>query len=70
MKRFIALILIVGLLMLGGCTSEWYAHDTVYKTNDHMVFSWWGYDNPTNEDLKQSTEEGWWGEEIPYIPAD
>ena len=70
MKRFIALVLILGLLTLaGGCTSEWYKHDTVYKTNDHMTFSWWGYKSPTDEDLKQSEAEGWWGEEVPYIPA-
>jgi hypothetical protein len=35
-----------------------------------MTFSWWGYNNPDNDDLKKSQEEGWWGEEIPYIPAE
>ena len=44
MKKLIFLIIIV---FLASCTAEWYTHDTVYKTNDHMVFSWWGYQNPT-----------------------
>ena len=41
-----------------------------YKDWDHIKFSWWGYDNPTAEDAKMSDERGWWGEEIPYIPAE
>ena len=70
-KLFLTAVLALCLMFtLGGCTAEWYKHDTVYKTNDHMFFSWWGYTNPTDEDLKQSTEEGWWGDEIPYIPAE
>jgi hypothetical protein len=35
-----------------------------------MFFSWGGYKNPTQADLQQSQEEGWWGEEIPYVPAE
>jgi len=68
MKKVI-LILIMALFF-AGCTKEWYAHDTIYKTNDHMFFSWGGYKNPTQEDFQQSQEEGWWGEEIPYVPAE
>ena len=50
--------------------AEFYKHDTIYKTNDHMTFSWWGYNAPTQEDLKASESEGWWGAEIPYVPAE
>ena len=65
------LMIIVIALFLGGCTAEWYKHDTVYKTNDHMFFSWWGYDNPDDEDLKNQRDQGgWWGDEYPYIPAE
>jgi len=67
-KILVGLALVVALMSVN-CTSEWYAHDTVYKTNDHMAFSMWGYKNPTDEDLKQSESEGWWGDEVPYIPA-
>ena len=35
-----------------------------------MTFSWWGYKSPDNEDLKKSESEGWWGTEVPYIPAE
>ena len=34
MKNFI--FLIITALFLAGCTAEWYKHDTVYKTNDHI----------------------------------
>jgi hypothetical protein len=34
-----------------------------------MGFSWFGYDKVTAEDAKKSAEQGWWGKEIPYIPA-
>jgi hypothetical protein len=42
----------------------------MYKSWDHMWFSWGGYKNPTGETLKKSQEQGWWGIEIPYIPAE
>jgi ABC-type glycerol-3-phosphate transport system substrate-binding protein len=67
MKKLIVL-LFIGLL-LAGCSSEFYKHDSVFKDWDHVTFSWWGYDNPTAADAKMSDERGWWGEEIPYIPA-
>jgi hypothetical protein len=71
MRKFIALVLIVGLLLLGGCSNAWYEHDTVYKTNDHMWYSLGGYHNTDAEDLNTQTRQGgWWGDEIPYIPAD
>ena len=70
MLKKIFLLLVIAFF-LAGCTAEWYNHDTVYKTNDHMLFSWWGYDNPSDEDLKNQKEQGgWWGDEVPYIPVD
>jgi len=68
MKKIIFLLIIA--VFLGGCTAEFYKHDTIYKSNDHMTFSWWGYKTPTDEDLTASEAEGWWGTEIPYIPAE
>lgn len=70
MKKLVLLLVSVALILSLGCTAEWYKHDTIYKTNDHMFFSWWGYNNPDEMDLKQSTEEGWWGDEIIYVPAE
>ena len=67
MKKLIVL-LFMGLL-LAGCSSEFYNHDSLFKDWDHVKFSWWGYKNPTAEDATKSAQEGWWGEEIPYIPA-
>ena len=65
---FVALVFMITIPL--GCTAEWYKHDTVYKTNDHMFFSWWGYNSPDDQDLSQSQEEGWWGDEVPYIPGE
>ena len=63
-------LLIIMALIITGCSSEFYTHDSLYKDWDHMEFSWWGYKNPTPEYAKMSEERGWWGEEIPYIPAE
>ena len=68
MKKLIVL-LFIGLL-LAGCSSEFYKHDSVFKDWDHVKFSWWGYKTPTAEAAKMSDDRGWWGEEIPYIPAE
>ena len=68
MKKIIVLLFIV--FMLAACSDEFYRHDSIYKDLDHIAFSWWGYSNPTAEDAKMSDERGWWGEEIPYIPAE
>jgi hypothetical protein len=64
------LFLLIVLVFLAGCSAEWYEHDTIYKTNDHMFYSWGGYKNTSKQDLQKSEEQGWWGEEIPYIPAE
>jgi hypothetical protein len=68
MKKLIVL-LFIGLL-LAGCSDEFLAHDSLYKDWSHVKFSWWEYDNPTAEHAKMSADRGWWGEEIPYIPAE
>ena len=68
MKRLIVLILLA--IMIAGCSPEFYKHDSIFKDWDHWGFSWWGYKNPTAENAQMSQERGWWGEEIPYIPAE
>ena len=72
MKRLIGIGILV--LFLAGCgatarESGLYDHDSNYKTLDHLAFSWWGYKHPNAQTMKESTEQGWWGLEIPYIPA-
>jgi hypothetical protein len=34
-----------------------------------MSYSIWGYKNPNAKAQALSDKEGWWGQEIPYIPA-
>jgi hypothetical protein len=62
-------ILIIISMIITGCSSEFYKHDSIYKDWDHIKFSWWEYENPTEKHAKMSTERGWWGEEIPYMSA-
>ncbi|HSO20129.1 MAG TPA: hypothetical protein VLT88_11750 [Desulfosarcina sp.] len=59
----------VAAMMIAGCSSEFYKHDTLFKTNKHVAYSWWGHKNTTAEHAKLSAQEGWWGKEIPYMPA-
>jgi hypothetical protein len=68
MKKLIFLIVLT--LLIAGCSSEFYKHDSAFKDWDHVQFSWWDYQKPTAEHAKMSAERGWWGEEIPYIPAE
>jgi hypothetical protein len=72
MKRSIMLIIVA--LALAGCSqsiarSEFLQHDSMYKNWDHMKFSMFGYRNPTAEDVKEATEQGWWGIDVPYVPG-
>jgi hypothetical protein len=72
MKKLLALLFLGAFLM--GCgtaatQSEFWQHGTMYKNWDHMRYSWTGYTNPTPEKGEMSQEQGWWGIEVPYIPA-
>jgi hypothetical protein len=67
MKKMLLLIAVA--MLFAGCTSEFYKHDRLFSTNDHAAYSWWGYKNTTPEAAKMSASQGWWGKEIPYVPA-
>jgi hypothetical protein len=72
MKK-LGLLLLLGLF-LAGCgaaasKSEFWQHSAMYKNWDHMKFSMTGYKNPTADTGNSSQSQEWWGEEIPYIPA-
>jgi hypothetical protein len=73
MKKLFLLI-VIGLF-LAGCgasarESGFWEHDTLYKNWDHARYSWSGYKNPTAQTGKNSSAQGWWGKEIPYVPAE
>jgi len=75
MKKLLVISLIAVFPLIAGClasirNSEWAQHRSQYKNWDHMKFSIWGYRNPTEETMRKSMEQEWWGEEIPYIPAE
>ncbi len=72
MKKWIIIASLAFFLV--GCghaarESEWFQHDSQFKNWDHTKFSLWGYRNPTPETMKKSGEQGWWGIEVPYVPA-
>ena len=64
MKNLIMAALLA--LFLSGCgsaaqRSEFWKHDSVYKNWDHMKFSLFGFENPTEKTAQESKEQGWWG---------
>jgi len=67
-------MLIIGLIfMLCGCAatireSEFFKHDTVYNDWSHLGFSWTGYCNIDQNDVKKSKERHWWGITKEYKP--
>lgn len=67
------LLLVIASMFLFGCASfkesEFWEHDTMFASGAHMSYSIWGYKNPDAKYQKLSEEQGWWGKEIPYIPA-
>ena len=72
MKKVLGLLTLI--VFLFGCgaaatQSEFWKHDSMYKNWDHTKFSWAGYRSTMKEDQKKSVEQGWWGLEVPYIPA-
>lgn len=71
MKKLIPVFLVAFFLV--GCAratrSDFYQHDMMYRSWSHMAFSWYGYKNPTAEDLRKSSQQGWWGTGVPYVPG-
>jgi len=73
MKKLLVVGIVLALFTMGcghlATESEFYEHDSMYKNWDHMKFSLWGYDDPTAQTAEMSDEQGWWGIDIPYVPA-
>jgi hypothetical protein len=77
MRRFMIMVSLIAALAFSGCSLKPGVHykpdgpspRPSYKNLDHVWFSWFGYKNPTVEDVETTKEQNWWGKEIPYIPA-
>ena len=72
MKKLLAVFFLSAFLFGCGASatqSDFWKHDAMYKNWDHTKFSMTGYKSPTREDAKMSMEQGWWGIDVPYIPA-
>ena len=70
MKRL--LIVIAAIMVLSSYASMkesvFNGHETYYASGQHMKFSIWGHRNPSDETMKKSDDEGWWGTPVPYEP--
>ncbi len=72
MRRLLVLLFLSAFLAgCGGAAqkSEFWQHDTMYRTFDHMCFSCSGYKNPNQTTMQDSLDQKWWGIEIPYVPG-
>ncbi len=72
MKRLVVIFVMAIFLASCGQTairSEFYQHDTMYKNWDHLKFSWSGQESSTAQDLEKSTDQQWWGIDVPYVPG-
>jgi hypothetical protein len=72
MKRLVLLGLLTVFITSCGqlaARSEFWQHDTVYRTNEHLAFSWFGYRDVTPEDVQLSQQQNWWGIDVPYVPG-
>jgi outer membrane lipoprotein-sorting protein len=71
MKK-LALLVLLGVFLAGcgqqAARSEFWQHQTMYSSWDHMKFSWSGFTEPTEEDVRLAQEQGWWGIEVPHVP--
>ena len=70
MKKLLCL-LVLGAALAGCGTAadqaEVWKHDTLYRDWDHMRFSWGGHKEAGIADVKQSNEEGWWGQPVQVV---
>ena len=70
MKKILVLLI---FFFVAGCghlanESEFWKHDTIYASWEHMVFSIGGHTQANRENYKKSQKEGWWG--IPVAVKD
>ena len=69
MKRKLLILLVVSACAAGcgasASQSGVWEHETLYRDWDHLRFSWGGHKDVSNQELQKSTEEGWWGKEVP-----
>lgn len=72
MKKLMAVLCLSFFLFGCGAAaqkSEFWQHDSMYKNNDHLWYSWSGYKHPTANTGQESVHQGWWGIQIPYVPG-
>ena len=65
-KMLVVLVVIASAAGCGGSASQsgvW-EHKTLYRDLDHLQFSWGGHKSVSTEEVRKSTEEGWWGKEV------
>jgi hypothetical protein len=68
MRKAMVLVLLAVCACAAGCStaaqqSEVWKHDTMYRSWDHLRFSWGGHRDVSDKEREESMEQNWWGKE-------
>lgn len=65
--RRIVWFALVSALTLAGCGGNYPQGGPLYRSWDHLKYSWHRGKPPlTEKDLKEAQEQGWWGNPVDY----
>ena len=67
MKKLCLVVFLAFFLAGCGTTgqqTEFWKHPTVFKSWDHLLFSWFDYRAPTVETGEKSQDQEWWGQPV------
>ena len=62
-------LLLVAVMLIAGCTSEFTNTTGCSRRTLTLPIAGGATARPRPEDAEMLAEQGWWGKEIPYIPA-
>ena len=64
MKRILLIAMICTFLLGCGAAAKesgFYEHSSIYAGWDHLWFSWYGYRTCSEQYVKESKRDAWWG---------
>lgn len=67
LKKILVVGLVLGAFALSGCTIyKPTPPQPAFKNFDHIVYSWGGYKNTTDDVACESWQQDWWGKGVDY----